>query len=418
MEYIIIALCIIIIILLFVVLLKYNNTQIDDKILQSNKEMHEKLRVFELNIFKSTNDIKETMSVQMFENFNKLHEGINHKLNTINELTTSKLTNNFQKSADSLRNFEKKIDESNHKFNYNFEKQVSSRFTDMNKLLNEQLMNIAESMNNKINDNFKKTNDTFTKIVERLSKIDQAQKKIEELSTDIVSLQSVLSDKTARGSFGEVQLKNILESIFGSNSSLFKMQYTFENNSRVDAVLFAPEPINLIGIDSKFPLENYRRSLENNSTDTTDYLKLFKSDLKKHVDDIAKKYIIPNVTTQAIMFLPAEAVFAYMQAYCIDIVEYANNKSVWIVSPTTLIATLTTLQVVIKNIERDKHAKVIQEELLKLGVEFDRYKQRFDKLSRSVKTVNKDIDDITVTSNKISKRFSSITNIDFEEIGE
>ncbi len=320
-----------------------------------------------------------------------------------------------EKIIESLGKFELSIYKNNTEIKESIENQIFSNFNNLTRTLNEQLHTINESMNSKINENFKKTNETFTSIVERLSKIDEAQKKIDNLSTDIVSLQSVLSDKTARGSFGEVQLKNILVSIFGENSTLFQMQYTLENKARVDAVLFAPEPINMIGIDSKFPLENYRKIIETNNND---YLKLFKNDLKKHVDDIANKYIIAGTTTQAIMFLPAEAVFAYMQAYCLDIVEYANRKNVWIVSPTTLIATLTTMQVVIKNVERDKHAKVIQEELVKLGVEFDRYATRFDKLSRSVKSVNKDLDDITITSNKITKRFTSITNIELAELEE
>ncbi len=420
MEYIYVALSLVIIVLLIIVIIMLNKkskVDVEKQLQESNEVMINKLSQFEMNIFKSTSEVKESFNSQMYNNFNKLNNDLNHKLNTISETTNNKLMNNFKESAYSLRKFEIAINESNQKFNNTFETEVRERFTQMNKVLNERLMSITESMNSRINENFNKTNETFTNIVERLGKIDEAQQNIKNLSTDIVSLQSVLSDKTARGSFGEVQLKSILESIFGVNNDLFQMQYTFENNSRVDAVLFAPEPINLIGIDSKFPLENYRKAIDVES-DTKTALKMFKNDLKKHVDDISSKYIIPNVTTQAIMFLPAEAVFAYMQAYCLDIVEYANKKSVWIVSPTTLIATLTTMQVVIKNIERDKHAKVIQEELEKLGYEFDRYKIRFDKLSRSVKSVNKDIDDITVTSNKISNRFHNITNIELESIGE
>ncbi len=299
------------------------------------------------------------------------------------------------------------------------EKQINENFFKMNGVLNEHLFKMNESVNQRINENFKKTNETFTSIVERLSKIDEAQKKIENLSTNIVSLQTILADKSARGSFGEVQLKNILVSIFGDNSNIFQMQYTFSTGSRVDAILFAPEPINEIGIDSKFPLENYRRAIESDvDINNKKYVDLFKGDLKKHVDDIARKYIIAGITTQAIMFIPAEAVFAYLQHYCLDIVEYANKKSVWITSPTTLIATLTTMQVVMQNIERDKHTKVIQDELSKLSVEFSRYASRFEKLNRSVKTLNKDIDDITITTNKITNKFNKITNVEIAKVGE
>lgn len=316
---------------------------------------------------------------------------------------------------ETLGRFELNIYKNNNELKENMEKQVQSSFNSTSKMLNDQLYNINNSLNNKISENFKRTNETFTSIVERLGKIDEAQKKIDTLSTDIVSLQSILSDKTARGSFGEVQLKNILHSIFGSNDKIYQLQYTFATGSRVDAIIFAPEPLNKIGIDSKFPLENYRRAIDTDSTiDSKSYLQMFKIDLKKHIDDIARKYIIAGETEQAIMFLPAEAVFAYMQSYCLDTVEYANSKNVWITSPTTLIATLTTMQVVMQNIERDKHTKIIQEELKKLSVEFDRYTIRFDKLNRSIKTINKDLEDISITSNKITNKFNKITNVEFE----
>ncbi len=318
-----------------------------------------------------------------------------------------------------LGRFELNIYKNNNELKDNMEKQVQTSYNSMSKMLNDQLYNINNSLNNKISENFKKTNETFTSIVERLTKIDEAQKNIENLSTNIVSLQSILSDKTARGSFGEVQLKNILHSIFGVNDKVYKLQYTFPTGSRVDAIIFAPEPLNKIGIDSKFPLENYRRAVDSEyELDTKAYLMSFKSDLKKHIDDISSKYIIAGETDQAIMFLPAEAVFAYMQSYCLDVVEYANKKNVWITSPTTLIATLTTMQVVMQNIERDKHTKVIQDELQKLSVEFTRYSTRFDKLNRSIKAVNKDIEDITITSNKITNKFNKITNVDFEGEGD
>ena len=145
--------------------------------------------------------------------------------------------------------------------------------------------------------------------------------------------------------------------------------------------------------------------------------KNFKNDLKKHIDDISNKYIIPGVTSdQAIMFLPAEAIFAEINAYHNDIIEYAYKKRVWITSPTTLISTLTTIQVIIKNIERDKYATVIHKELNILSDEFKRYKERWDKLSRSIETVNKDIKDIHNTTEKITKRFDSINQVEVDKI--
>ena len=142
------------------------------------------------------------------------------------------------------------------------------------------------------------------------------------------------------------------------------------------------------------------------------YEKEFKSDVKKHIDAISSKYIIPGITTnQAIMFLPAEAIFAEINAYHNDLVEYAYKKNIWLTSPTTLISTLTTIQVILKNIERDKYAKVVHDELTKLGVEFSRYKERWDKLARSIETVGKDVENLNITSDKITKKFESISDV-------
>ena len=271
-----------------------------------------------------------------------------------------------------------------------------------------------------IDQNFNKTNKTFTSILERLSKIDEAQKKIDNLSTDIVSLQSILTDKKTRGIFGEVNLNHILINIFGENNDrIYRTQYPFPNNTIADAVIFAPKPLGTIAIDSKFPLENYRIMVDKNKSKLDRELaeKQFKIDVKKHIDAISSKYIIPGVTSsQAIMFLPAEALFAEINAYHQDIVDYANRKRVWLTSPTTLMSSLTVIQVLLKNMERDKYSSIIHEELNKLGLEFSRYKERWNKLSRSIETVNKDVENINITTDKITKRFESISSVNIKEI--
>jgi DNA recombination protein RmuC len=194
------------------------------------------------------------------------------------------------------------------------------------------------------------------------------------------------------------------------------MQYSFGNDKIADCVLFAPKPLGTIAIDSKFPLESYRVMVDRNVSklDRNIADRQFKIDVKRHIDAISSKYIIEGVTSnQAIMFLPAEAIFAELNAYHSDIIEYANKKRVWITSPTTLMSTLTVIQVILKNMERDKYASIIHEELNKLGVEFSRYRERWDKLSRSIETVNKDVESINITTDKISKRFESISGATF-----
>ena len=305
-------------------------------------------------------------------------------------------------------------------------KELSSFRTDLTKDLTEdfdkledkvekRLIYINDKVSERLDENFNKTNKTFTNVLERLSKIDEAQKKIENLSGDIVSLQSILTDKKSRGIFGEVNLKHILSSVFGEkNDKVYRLQYTLPNTTIADAVIFTPEPLGTVAIDSKFPLENYRLMVDKtiSNVERQNYEKQFKADVKKHIDAISTKYIIPGVTSnQAIMFLPAEAIFAEINAYHNDLVEYAYKRNVWLTSPTTLISSLTTIQVLLKNMERDKYAKVVHEELTKLGIEFSRYKERWDKLSRSIETVNKDVENLNITSDKITKKFESISDV-------
>ena len=288
------------------------------------------------------------------------------------------------------------------------------------KQLNESLAKSINELNEKVelrlNDGFKKTNETFQGILERISKIDEAQRKIEQLSTNIISLQDILSDKKSRGCFGEVQLHTILASVFGDkNDKVYQLQYTLPNNSIADSVLRTPEPLGMVCIDSKFPLENYQRMMDKTISDAERevYEKAFNSDVKKHIDAISSKYIIKDVTSdQAIMFLPAEAIFAEINAYHPDLVTYAQKRRVWLTSPTTLIATLTTIEVILRNIERDKHTKEIQIELGKLSEEFDRYRLRWDKLSKSITTVNKEVEEINVTTKKITNKFNAINKVE------
>ena len=297
---------------------------------------------------------------------------------------------------------------------------LNEDFINLNNQLENRLRHINDAVNERLDENFEKTNKTFTNVLERLSKIDEAQKKIDNLSTDIISLQSVLTDKKTRGIYGEVNLKNILENVFGENNKkIFQMQYSLENGTIVDCALFAPEPLGLIGIDSKFPLENYTRMVDKNlsSSERNEATKSFKQDVKKHIDAIHDKYIIPSITSdQAILFLPAEAIFAEINAYHTDLIEYAYKKRVWITSPTTLISTLTTIQVIMMNIERDKYTKVIHQELKLLDEEFKRYKDRWDKLSRSIETVGKDVKELHTTSEKITKRFNSINKVELDTL--
>lgn len=313
-------------------------------------------------------------------------------------------------------NMVKELDQFKDDLNRNLNKD----FTSLNEQLEKRLISINERVNERLDQNFDKTNKTFMNVIERLSKIDEAQKKIENLSTDIVSLQSILTDKKARGIFGEVNLNHILTSVFGAkNDNIYRLQYTLSTGVIADSIVFAPDPLGKIVIDSKFPLEHYQLMVDKDTPKEMrpTYEKMFKQDMKKHIDAISSKYIIPQETAdQAILFLPAEAIFAEVNAYHQDIIDYAYKKRVWITSPTTLISTLTVIEMIIKNIERDKYTSIIHEELNKLGLEFARYRERWDKLSRSIQTVNKDIENVSITTDKITKKFESINKVEIAKL--
>lgn len=328
--------------------------------------------------------------------------------------------NNQGDTTERLGKFETNIIREFGEFRDGLTRNLNEDFDKLNEKMETKLRLINDQVNERLDQNFEKTNKTFTSVLERLSKIDEAQKKIDILSNDIVSLQSVLTDKKTRGIFGEVNLKNILSNIFGEkNDKIYKLQYGLENGTIVDCALFAPEPLGLIGIDSKFPLEHYQIMVDKNNSqfEREKAEKMFRMDMKKHIDAIHDKYIIPGITAdQAILFLPAEAIFAEINAYHNDIVEYAYKKKVWISSPTTLMSTLTTIQVILMNIERDKYTHVIHQELKLLDEDFKRYKERWDKLSRSIETVGKDVKEIHTTTDKITKRFNSINHVEMEEL--
>lgn len=327
---------------------------------------------------------------------------------------------NDAEMTERLGRFEMNIHKEIGEFKESLTKDMHQDFENLKDKMEERLLKMNEKVNERLDENFEKTNKTFTSVVERLTKIDEAQKKIEVLSNDIVSLQSILTDKKTRGIYGEVNLKQILSSVFGDkNTSVYDLQVTLPNKMIADSVLYAPEPLGTIIIDSKFPLENYRLMVDKKipQVERSMYEKQFKADVKKHIDAISSKYIIDGVTSdQAIMFLPAEAIFAEINAYHSDLVDYSYKKRVWICSPTTLISTLTVIQMIMKNIERDQYTSIIHEELNKLGVEFARYKDRWDKLSKSVQAVNRDIESVHITTEKITKKFDLINQVEVDQL--
>jgi DNA recombination protein RmuC len=380
----------------------------NQKQIEKNNELFSKIQTsqFELKTYtqNSLSEFNLELNRQLAERFDAITKSLNDRLDTVSQ------------------KIDKRLGDSIDKITLSFEKQKEQSKRDFDEFINKveiRLDRISNKVDERLKEGFENVDKTFKDIIEGIARISEAQKKIEQLSGEVVSLQNVLSDKKTRGIFGELQLENILKSVFGDNKELYDLQYTFakDGTSKViaDAVIKAPQ-IGIIAIDSKFPLENYTKMTEVEGNEKTKYTSLFTQNLKKHINDISEKYIIRGKTADmAILFLPAEAIFAQINAYHQNIIDYAFQKHVWIASPTTLMALLTTIQAVVRDIKTQKQAKKIQEELIKLSKNFSLYKERWEKFIKEIERVNQTAKQINTTTDKIANAFERIEKVEFKQ---
>jgi len=280
----------------------------------------------------------------------------------------------------------------------------------------KHLQDISGQVEKRLSEGFEKTTATFTDVVKRLALIDQAQQKITELSSNVVSLQEVLVDKRARGAFGEVQLNALIRNMLPEQA--FSLQHTLSNGRRADAILFLPEPTGNVVIDAKFPLESYRTVSDPNlpTSEKRKAEQQFRHDIRKHIKDIAERYVIADETADgAMMFIPAEAIFAEIHAHFPELVDEAHKVRVWIVSPTTIMAILTTARAVLKDAATRQQVHIIQEHLGALSKDFDRFEKRMENLARHIAQTHSDVDDIHKSSRKITSRFGKIERVELQE---
>ena len=277
------------------------------------------------------------------------------------------------------------------------------------------LQNLTHQVNHRLSEGFEKTSATFIDVVKRLAIIDEAQKKITELSQHVVSLQDVLVDKRARGAFGEVQLATLIANVLPSQH--YSLQYTLSNQKRADCILFLPDPTGNLVIDAKFPLEGYQRLMNTESTslERKPLQQQFRQDMQKHIKDIAEKYILPPETTDsAIMFIPAESIFAEVHANYPEIIALSQRLKVWLVSPSTLMAVLTTAKAVLKDDATRKQVHIIQQHLHALANDFQRFEKRMDKLTKHIDLAHQDVNDVHTSAKKITQRFQKIEAVDLD----
>ena len=292
---------------------------------------------------------------------------------------------------------------------------LGQRVEVLTKVTDERLKEIAGQVDKRLSDGFEKTTATFTDVIKRLALIDEAQKKITALSIDVVSLQEILVDKRSRGAFGEVQLAQLVANVMPPQS--YALQHRLGNDRIADCALFLPYPIGTICIDAKFPLEAFRfmTDISRAEVERKRAEGQFKQDIRKHIKDIAERYIVRDVTADsAIMFIPAEAVFAEIQAHHPDLVDLAQSQRVWLTSPTTLWAILNTASAVLKDAATREQVDIIQQHLGHLGDDFQRFRMRMDKLAIHIQQANKDVDEVNISARKISERFEKIERVELE----
>ncbi|WP_121219502.1 DNA recombination protein RmuC [Oceanibaculum indicum] len=289
--------------------------------------------------------------------------------------------------------------------------QMQAQERQLSKSVEERLADVTRRVGESLEKSSTQATQSLTELKERLAVIDAAQKNITELSTQVVGLQDILSNKQARGAFGEVQLENLVQAVLPPNAYQFQAQ--IGDGRRVDCLLILPNPPGPIGIDAKFPLEGYR-ALQNAGDDAarTVARKALGASVLKHVRDIRDRYIVPGETADsALMFLPSEAIYAELHANLGDVVEQSYREKVWIVSPTTLMATLNTVRAVLKDARMREQAHIIQREVQLLGTDVGRLDERVEKLQTHFNQAGEDIRQIRISTDKVTKRAGRIEEL-------
>ena len=339
----------------------------------------------------------------------ELKDQINQQLLQFNNAITQMVADNNQKNAISLHDYQESVNS-----------KLAEQFRVINDSLGKNMQDINHKVEERLTQGFNKNEETFKDIIKRMTVIDEAQKKITDLSTEVVSLQNVLTNNQKRGAWGEYQLNQILFSAFGENKRLYDTQYTFKNGDdpvRADAVIFVPEPQKMVCIDSKFPFSAYSKLFDNTAEENEeDLLKDFTGDVKKHIKAISSKYIVKDQTADyAVMFVPSDGVLALLHTKCQEVVEEAHKVGVLIVSPTTLFPLLSTYQMVYFDQERSRNIRVIIDALNKLNIDFGKLNEDWDKISKNISALSNSTQKLDTRMRALGRDFKDIHEVNIIE---
>ena len=283
-------------------------------------------------------------------------------------------------------------------------------------LMEKRLQAVTESLNQNLTSSARNTAQSLGELQQRLKTIDKAQENITKLSGDVLSLQDILSNKQTRGAFGEIQLNDIVSKALPSDS--YSFQHTLSNGRRADCLIHLPNPPGPIVIDSKFPLEPYERlRAAKTESDLAAAARELRAAIKGHIKAISERYIIEGETADgALMFLPSEAVYAELHANFAELVREGFAARVWIVSPTTCMATLNTMRAILKDARMREQAGAIRTTLRLLHRDVELVAERVDKLNTHFGQARADLEGISTAAERAGKRAAKLDNFDFEEL--
>ena len=371
----------------------------------------EEIKRLNAEISNQLGNMKTTVSQSIFDAIMKFNDQVNQKL-----------SDNNQKSAENITDFRIAVNSELGAFKEKITLRLNESFQGLNETIDKRMGLINEKVEDRLSKGFTETNQTFLQIAERVKVIDDAQKNIQELSNEMIGLQQILKNNQSRGSFGEYQLNQLLYSVFGDNKKLYDIQYTIKEargkseSVRADAVIFMPEPNGMIAIDSKFPFSAYSKLFDNKDLAKEEEIKLiqtFGADVKKHINEIATKYIISGITADyALMFVASDGILALLHSRLQNIVEHARSKNVTIVSPTTLIPLLSSYRAVSIDYERSKYTAEINRELMQLNKEFEKFNNDWLRLNENIQKLTKQSSDVNTRVEKITTKFGRIKNVD------
>jgi DNA recombination protein RmuC len=351
-----------------------------------------------------------------------LRDAITKTMLNFNESVNSKLIESMRNSNKDLTEFKEKSTQDFVKLQDGINNKLQEQFKVLNIEVEKRMTMINEKVELRLTAGLEKSNKTFETIVERMAIIDKAQTNITNLSSEMVSLQNVLSNNQSRGAFGEYQLNQILMSAYGENDKLYKTQYEIKEKKggekvRADAIIFLPEPHHLVAIDSKFPFSSFSKLLDKLEPEVeVELLKSFKSEVKKHITDVADKYIVAGKTADyALMFVASDGVLAMLHSKAKDIIDHALAKNVVIVSPTTIYPLLQSLRVLFYDYERAKSAKEITYQLGLLNKDFGKLATDWNDVNATIARLGRQGERFDDRVNRLTENFTKIKTVNFIE---